>query len=117
MCGQARWGACNGHLGKRSERISGRSAHGSVGFALGRVLGPLMAVEHCLREAGAGGSNPLTPTSIFLGFLRRQPRSDVSELTLQNEPERERVGTKWAPIRKAVHVMFRARPPPAPPCD
>ena len=62
MCGQARWGACNGHLGKRSERISGRSAHGSVGFALGRVLGPLMAVEHCLREAGAGGSNPLTPT-------------------------------------------------------
>ena len=26
MCGQARWGACNGHLGKRSERISGRSA-------------------------------------------------------------------------------------------
>ena len=27
MCGQARWGACNGHLGKRSERISGRAAH------------------------------------------------------------------------------------------
>ena len=22
MCGQARWGACNGHLGKRSERPS-----------------------------------------------------------------------------------------------
>ena len=27
MCGQARWGACNGHLGKRSERISERSVH------------------------------------------------------------------------------------------
>ena len=25
MCGQARWGACNGHLGKCSEHISGRS--------------------------------------------------------------------------------------------
>jgi len=25
--GQATWGACNGHLGRRSERISGRSAH------------------------------------------------------------------------------------------
>ena len=27
VCGQARWGACNGHLGKRSERSSGCSAH------------------------------------------------------------------------------------------
>jgi hypothetical protein len=26
-----------------------------------------IGVGHCLREAGAGGSNPLTPTSIFLG--------------------------------------------------
>jgi hypothetical protein len=37
----------------------------------------------------------------------------VSELTLQNEPERERLGTRWAPIRKAVHVMFRARDLPS----
>ena len=28
--------------------------------------------EHCLREAGAGGSNPLTPTNYFVGKLRDQ---------------------------------------------
>ena len=33
------------------------------------------SVEHCLREAGAGGSNPLTPTISFrdLGNALRRP--------------------------------------------
>jgi hypothetical protein len=37
MCRQARWGACNGHLGKRLERISGRSEGRGTDIAGGEL--------------------------------------------------------------------------------
>ena len=37
------------------------------------------SVEHCLREAGAGGSNPLTPT-IFFNRLAANPHIQIQAL-------------------------------------
>jgi hypothetical protein len=47
-------------------RSNGAGNYSGVGGANCMSAETTIEVEHCFREAGAGGSNPLTPTSIFL---------------------------------------------------
>ena len=88
MRGQARWGACNGHLGKRSERISGRS----------RIdRRDRVERDHCRHRASASEreSRELTvglshDVSTVLGIGRQrgsQPRANTS-ITIMRAPQR-----------------------------
>ena len=48
-------------------------------------------VEHCFREAGAGGSNPLAPTSIFAIFRADLGAGQVPEKTERDANIRHRL--------------------------
>jgi hypothetical protein len=56
VCGQARWGACNGPVGKRSERINGRSlpSPGQISrdFVPWHSLDACQLSVRCIRQSG-----------------------------------------------------------------
>jgi hypothetical protein len=99
MCGQARWGACNGHLGKRSARISGRGA-------LIAVIGSREITAGIEPARGNGKVATLTvglshDVSSVLG-IGRQARGRT------RTPRSRSCGRRSAGTGKAAHVGRRA---------
>ena len=88
MCGQARWGACNGHLGKRLERISG--ARGALIAVIGsREI--TAGIEPARRNGKVATLTVgLGHVSTVLGIGRQrgsQPRANTS-ITIMRAPQR-----------------------------
>jgi hypothetical protein len=71
----------------------------------------VFAVEHCFREAGAGGSNPLTPTSFSTKRLDETTRTDSSDGAQRGSPTEERGLISSARAGIGGHVSGSVRPP------
>ena len=70
-----------------------------------------LEIELCLREAGAGGSNPLTPTKSRyekVGYLTRQGEATFSLLFFANSPNDRRVRRSGAGCRGYCFRLARA---------
>src|SRR5262249_32281759 len=74
-------------------------------------------LEHCLREAGAGGSNPLTPTSFSAKFCA-DPGADIIPMITERDANiRYRLAPRWHRLargrhrrsRKVLHAQPRVR--------
>jgi len=73
----------------------------------------LFLASNCLREAGAGGSNPLTPTIKSKGYVQRcLGKSECgTELTLSCSPLSSRVKSVESTVAKMLirSILFRAQ--------
>jgi hypothetical protein len=98
--------------------VNGRSVGNVVGSGISGTIGPV-PVEHCLREAGAGGSNPLTPTRFAQQSQQLRPASARGSRR-RGFPRKpcgsplRKIQSHFASLRLQPDPGLQPDPPPAP---